>query len=199
MFAARGRGRPTSLFGLRRTRCCPRFDSEERRVVLIADKQELATDQFALYRVPLPKFQTTKGERYIRVSLAFDPPVRHTRLEYLGLRLNYHLIRGMTPDAIFEHFRQRTKEEGRFEDLPPTSKCALAPSRDLRGTSTLQKATFKMARNVDRYGDDYYLVVAAERRWAGEEITHQRFAVAVELEHEAQINIHQQLRVRLWA
>jgi hypothetical protein len=176
------------------------LDSEERRVLLIADKQELATDQFALYRVPLPKeFQTTKGERYIRVSLAFDPPVRYTRLEYLGLRLNYHLIRGMTPDAIFEHFRQRTKEEGRFEDLPPTSKCALDPSRDLRGTSTLQKATFKMVRNVGRYGDDYYLVVAAERRWAGEEITHQRFAVAVELEHEAQINIHQQLRVRLRA
>ena len=31
------------------------LDSEERRVVLIADKQELATDQFALYRVPVPK------------------------------------------------------------------------------------------------------------------------------------------------
>ena len=31
------------------------LDSEERRVVLIADQQELATDQFALYRVPLPK------------------------------------------------------------------------------------------------------------------------------------------------
>ena len=56
------------------------LDSEERRVVLIADAQELATDQFALYRVPLPKeFQTTKGVRHIRVSLAFDPPVRHTR------------------------------------------------------------------------------------------------------------------------
>jgi hypothetical protein len=65
------------------------LDSEERRVVLVADKQELATDQFALYRIPVPKeFQTTKGKRYIRVSLAFDPPVRHTRLEYLGLRLN---------------------------------------------------------------------------------------------------------------
>jgi Subtilase family len=43
------------------------LDSEERRVVLIADQQELATDQFALYRVPLPKeFQTTKGKRSIR-------------------------------------------------------------------------------------------------------------------------------------
>jgi hypothetical protein len=176
------------------------LDSEERRVVLIADRQELATDQFALYRVPLPKeFQTTKGKRSIRVSLAFDPPVRHTRLEYLGVRLNFHLIRGMKPDDIFNHFRQRAKDEKRFDDLPSTAKCALEPSRDIRGTSTLQAATFKMARNIDHYGDDYYLVVIAERRWAGEEITHQRFAVAVELEHEVQINIHQQLRVRVRA
>jgi hypothetical protein len=29
-------------------------DSEERRAIFIADRQELATDQFALYRVPLP-------------------------------------------------------------------------------------------------------------------------------------------------
>ncbi|MDQ2081718.1 S8 family peptidase [Xanthobacteraceae bacterium Astr-EGSB] len=174
------------------------LDSEERRVVLIADRQELATDQFALYRVPLPKeFQTTKGERYIRVSLAFDPPVRHTRFEYLGLRLNYHLIRGMKPEAIFEHFRRRAKDEAPFEKLAASSKCELQPSRDLRATSTLQKSTFKMARNIDRYGDDYFLAVFAERRWAGEDITHQRFAVAVELEHEAQINVHQQLRVRL--
>jgi hypothetical protein len=174
------------------------LDSEERRVVLVADVQELATDQFALYRVPLPKeFQTTKGERHIRVSLAFDPPVRHTRLEYLGLRLNYHLIRGMTPEAIFEHFRHRTKSEEPFERLVGSAKCQLEPSRDLRGTSTLQKSTMTMHRNVDRYGDDYYLAVFVERRWAGEEITHQRFAVAVELEHEAEIKIHQALRTRI--
>lgn len=50
------------------------LDSEERRVVLIADRQEIATDQFALYRIPLPKeFQTTTGKRSIRVSLAFGP------------------------------------------------------------------------------------------------------------------------------
>jgi subtilisin family serine protease len=176
------------------------LDSEEQRVVLIADHQELATDQFTLYRIPLPKeFQTTKGKRRIRVSLAFDPPVRHTRLEYLGLRVNYHLIRGMSPEAIFEHFRHRTRNEERFDDLPNTAKCNLVPSRDVRGTGTLQAATFNMTRNIDHHGDDYYLAVFAERRWAGEEITHQRFAVAVELEHEAEINIHQQLRARVRA
>ena len=173
------------------------LNSEERRVVLVADRQELATDQFALYRIPLPKeFQTTKGARHIRVSLAFDPPVRHTRLEYLGLRLNYHLIRGMRPDDIFDHFRHRTRDEPPFEHLVGSAKCPLNPSRDIRGTSTLQKSMMTMQRNVDRYGDDYYLAVFAERRWAGDEITHQRFAVAVELEHEEAINIHQRLRVR---
>lgn len=172
--------------------------SEERRVVLIADHQEIATDQFALYRVPLPTaFQTTRGERHLRVSLAFDPPVRHTRLEYLGLRLNYHLIRGLSPEVIFEHFRARRRDEEPFEKLASSVKCALLPSRDVRGTSTLQTSTMIMKRNVATYGDDYYLAVFAERRWAGEEITHQRFAVVVELQHEAEINIHQLLRVRV--
>lgn len=177
------------------------LESDERRVVLVADRQELATDQFALYRVPLPTdFQNTRGKRHIRVSLAFDPPVRHTRLEYLGLRVNYHLLRGMTPEEIFEHFRHRSKDEQRFEDLVSTAKCPLVPSRDVRGTSTLQASTMTMQRNVERYGDDYYLAVFAERRWAGEEITHQRFAVAVELQHEAEINLYQALlraRVRV--
>ncbi len=176
------------------------LNSEEARVVMFADRQELPLDQFALYRVPLPKdFQLTKGKRHIRVSLAFDPPVRHSRIEYLGLRVNYHLLRGMTSDAIVEHFRHRNKDEAPFEDLPSTAKCSLAPSRDVRGTSTLQCSTFKMTRNIGGYGDEYYLAVFAERRWAGEEITHQRFAVAVELEHEAELNLYNQLRVRVRA
>jgi hypothetical protein len=174
------------------------LSSEERRVVLLADAQELRTDQFALYRVPLPRpFQATRGERHIRVSLAYDPPVRHTRLEYLGVRLNYHLLRGITPEEVFDHFRQRASDEAPFEQLPGTAKCDLVPSRDVRGTSTLQASTFTMKRNIDHYGDDYYLAIFAERRWAGEEITHQRFAIAVELQHEAEVNIYQILRARV--
>ena len=173
-------------------------NSEERRAVFVADRQEIAIDQFALFRVPLPEnFRTTRGVRHIRVSMAFSPPVRYTRLEYLGVRLNYHLLRGISPDEIFEYFRHRDAGEDPFEKLPGTAKCALVPSRDLRGTSTLQKSCFTMKRNVDHYGDEYYLAVFAERRWAGEEITHQQFAVAVELEHEQEIDIYQPLRARV--
>jgi hypothetical protein len=37
-----------------------------------------------------------------------------------------------------------------------------------------------MTKNVDRYGADYHLAVFAERRWAGEDITHQRFATGID-------------------
>ncbi len=82
----------------------------------------------------------------------------------------------------------RTKDEDPFEMLVESTKRPLDPSHDLRGTSTLQKSAMSMQRNVERHGDDYYLVVSAERRSADEEIRHQRFPVTMELEHESEIS-----------
>ncbi|MGO9547694.1 MAG: S8 family peptidase [Rhodomicrobium sp.] len=158
--------------------------SEERRVILLADRQELGIDQVALYAIPLPEdFRSTKGKRTIRIALAFDPPVRHTRLEYLGTRMSFHLMRGMTPNEILEFFRRR--EDGTKPPvIPNTAKCDLDPGIEARQSSTLQCATFTQSQNTDRYGDAFYLAVFTHRRWAGDEVARQRFAVAVELAHE---------------
>ena len=54
--------------------------SDANRVVLYADAQ-IGMDKFYVYEVPVPvEFATTNGTRRIRVSLAFDPPTRHTRV-----------------------------------------------------------------------------------------------------------------------
>src|ERR1019366_4842121 len=56
--------------------------SDDNRVILYRE-DTLAVDRFAVYEVPIPEtFQTETGARQIRVALAFDPPVRHTRLDY---------------------------------------------------------------------------------------------------------------------
>ena len=48
--------------------------SDDARVVLYGE-DELATDHFAVYRIPIPEpFQTERGERRIRVTLAYDRP-----------------------------------------------------------------------------------------------------------------------------
>jgi Subtilase family len=86
--------------------------SDDARVTLYAE-DELARDHFAVYRIPIPEaFQARNGERAIRVTLAFDPPIRHTRNDYAGLGMSFRLIRGCEPDLIFEHYRRREQAEG---------------------------------------------------------------------------------------
>lgn len=159
--------------------------SDDTRVALLADRQELDLDQVALYAVPIPEaFRTTRGPRTIRVSLAFDPHVRHTRMEYLAARMSFRLLRGLSHAEVLDHFKRR--EDGTpIPPIPNAAKCQLEPGYDARSTSTLQCATFTQRANADRYGDVFYVAVFTERRWAGDDITRQGYALAVELRHDA--------------
>ena len=66
--------------------------SNESRVVLYAD-DELEIDHFAVYQIPIPQvFQSERGDRRIQVTLAYDPPVKHTRLDYSGVNMSFRLI-----------------------------------------------------------------------------------------------------------
>lgn len=171
--------------------------SQEKRVVRYADRDILEIDQFALYEVPIPDdFSRVKGERQIRVTLAFDPPVRHTRIEYLGVRMSFRLIRGLTPEQIYEHYRRRDESE-EWPDLPEKHKCKLTPGYKARSVGTLQSATFRMKKNVDHYGDTYYLAIFADRRWAGEDVNQQRYSAIVELLHPGEVQLYQQSRQRV--
>ena len=158
--------------------------SADERALFYADRQEMELDEVALYAIPIPQeFRSTTGRRTIRVALAFDPPVRHTRLEYLGTRMSFHLIRGMTDDQVLDFFRRRD-DKTPVPEIPGSAKCKLDPGPDARDTSTLQCGTFIQSANSDRYGDVFYLAVFTERRWAGDDISRQRYAVAVELRHD---------------
>jgi hypothetical protein len=142
-------------------------------------------DQMALYAIPMPAaFYETKGPRSIRVSLAFDPPVRHTRLEYLGLRMSFQLIRYLSPDEIFEQYRKR-EDKTRPPEFEKSSLCPVDPSVRARETSTLQVAHMSLAKNFDARNEMFHLAVFTHRRWAGEDdVFRQRYAIAVELAHE---------------
>lgn len=170
--------------------------SDDHRVVLYAE-DELAIDHFAIYQLPVPEPFQSGGRRSIRVTLAFDPPVRHTRADYAGIGMNFRLVRGCDPDLIFEHFRRRTQEEGRQPDLDPRYNCALDPGPRERERGTLQSATVTFTRGTEAYGDNYYLVVRCEGGWAASFETRQRFAVVVELTHQAEVRLYERLRARI--
>ena len=156
----------------------------------------LSIDHFAVYQIPIPEpFQTERGRRTIRISLAYDPPVRHSRLDYNGVSMNFRLIRGCAPDDIFEHFRRRTVAEGAVPDMAARYNCKLLPSSTLRERSSLQTAAVTFSRDVSTYGDTYYLVVRCAGGWSGDE-GQQDFAVTVEISHEAEVALYERLRQR---
>lgn len=169
--------------------------SDDSRVVLYAE-DELKLDHFAVYQIPIPDlFQSEPGERSIRVTLAYDPPVRHTRADYTGVGMSYRLVRGKSPAEIHEFFRKRTKKDGRFPELEGRFRCKLLPGAHQREKGTVQcsKATFK--QGIEAYGDAYYLVVCCDSGW-DTTIGAQQFAVVVEIEHKAEIQLYARIRPR---
>jgi subtilisin family serine protease len=175
--------------------------SDDGRVVLFAE-DELPLDHFAVFEVPIPpEFQTTKGTREIKVALAFDPPVRHTRADYLGVTMGWRLLRGTNENEVFDRYRKWAKEEGKPPEFPSKLVCPADIGSDLRESGTLQVATYQGKRDISRYGDKYYVAVWCSRRWAPAAVETQRYALSVQLRHENVTTLYQTLRqpVRLQA
>lgn len=171
--------------------------SSDRRVTLVAEGT-LKIDHFRIYEVPMPvEFKRAKGKKRITVALAFDPPVRRRRLDYLGVRMDFMLIRGKTPDEIAEAYAKVNHDDPdgafgspfRVKIDPPQSK---GPAK-----GTLQRGEFSFSREHTNYGDMFYLVIRVSRRWAPSEIEEQSFAVAVSLEaDDPQLYARLQARAR---
>jgi Subtilase family len=168
--------------------------SEDNRVVLYREGT-LAGDKFAVYEIPIPEiFQTGKGTRQIRVALSFDPPVRHTRVDYAGNKMGFHLLRGASAPEVFDAFRKWEKGEGDATKIAQGLKCDVKPGAQRRERGTLQCSTFIAHRNIAKYGDSYFLAVRCESGWSTDD---QRFAVAVELRAQADIPLYQRIRERI--
>jgi hypothetical protein len=129
-------------------------------------------------------------------TLAFDPPVRHTRTDYAGVGMSFRLVRGCQPDLIFDHYRKREKEDGPFPELAARYNCALVPGPQAREKGTVQCTTVTFKRGIQGYGDSYYLVVRCESGWATH-VDHQSFGVVVELLHKAEVRLYERVRQRL--
>jgi hypothetical protein len=170
--------------------------SDDARVVFYTE-DELASDHFAVFRIPIPPdYQTTAGSRHLRVTLAYDPPVRETRNDYRGLTMEYQVVRGKTPAEVFKAFRRPQAGEEGTERFPAKYTVNLRPGISERNRSTIQTGRASFERNISQYGDEYFLVVSCKGGWAPE-FTRQRFGVVVEISHTADIRLYERLQQRV--
>jgi hypothetical protein len=207
MLSVYGHGRP----GLDET-----VTSSASNVTLLAD-DVIPLDHLYLFEVPAlpPEFRSARGRGAISVTLAYDPPTRHTRYrDYLGTRMQFGLYRNADPTAVYDAIRawSATASQDLEDDVPALSgltKVSLDPGVRLRNKGTLQKATEVVAGTRWQYdGEPLTLAVICRRIWAPATVDSQRFAVVVSIEHEdpavdlyahlvQTTTIYQQARVRV--
>jgi hypothetical protein len=169
--------------------------STDRRVVLLAE-DTLEDDHYHIYELDIPAaFAKLRKKRCIRVTLAYDPPVRGTRKEYFVRKLYFRLIKGSSVEEI-----ERQASQGK-DCAQPT----IHPSIDWVKDSTVQSVCFEgtQPKSFNWDGDDnsfakWHVVVRSEPRLENDELTPQPYALVVSLEHsELSIQLHNMVRTRV--
>lgn len=183
--------------------------SSDHRVTMIA-QGTIEIDTFAIYAVPITdEFVGAPGKKTIRVALAFDPPVRRRRMEYLGVVMNFQMIRGKSLEEVIAAFQAVGPDEEAEGAIPQPFNIPFVPKARprketyRRDAGTLQVGSFEFERGAVRYGDTYWLLVRSQRKWAPNEIEQQDYAVAVTLEafedqlyNSVSLRLQQRARIR---
>ncbi len=168
------------------------------RDVVMYGEDSIAVNDVHLYAVPIPTafFQRGAVDRGVIVSLAYDPPVRARRLDYVASRMQFELIRGLPPQQVLELFlADQTLDDDedsgggastgaayeKVSELPARHRIELTPSRTERSAGANQVGHHIWHRALgdpSGLGREFLLVIQNVNRW-DREGAQQTYAVSV--------------------
>jgi hypothetical protein len=171
--------------------------SSNQRVVLWAE-DALAPDEFHVYRLPMvDAFANTSGPRSVTISLAFDPPVRYRRAEYLGLGMDFLVVRGISRDEAFD---MASPGAGNLEDKLGKHELTMVPGRTARSGGANQAATWTSSRAPKKdHRDDWYVLVRSFNRWLEPAQAEHPYGLAITLEVDRSEELYVQMEAELEA
>ncbi len=172
-------------------------------VCLLASDQ-VQEDHWHVYEVRIPPaFLEGHGDRGILVSLAFDPPVRSSRKEYLGRTMWLEIMKGLTVQEV-RNFRTRHTGPGKAPALPTSKLLDMRPPKTHLQWSTLQVRRKTWTRrptfhtNLKNADPQIHVLVGCQRRFPHGEATSQRYSVALRFWHsDGHVDLYQQIRARV--
>lgn len=180
--------------------------SSPKRAILTVE-ETIQSNGVHLFAVPIPDamFQSSRTARGISISLAFDPPVRSRRLDYLGNRMSFELVRGLSAQQVMDLFvagaaSGESGVAGRVSGLPAANRIKLKPSRTLRtlGANQYGSRVWKSAlRDREGLGSEFLLVVQNLQRWSPTDLL-QDYAVTVCIWVDEPLpELYEELRLRV--
>lgn len=183
------------------------LESDTHRVVVVYEGT-IAASSTVIHEIPVPQaFATGAYGQRMRVALAFDPPVRRSRRDYIAGAMSFDFVRNLPLEEVAARYsaqpsRSEVEQDPTLirRDLPSGRlRPLLDPSSQTLLSNTLLCRTFSGTWDPDDEG--YFVVVKHQARpWANtEEREDQKYAVAVELSltNEARIDLLAQIQAQL--
>ena len=178
--------------------------STPNRVSLVAE-DIVGYRTFHVYSLVVPEdFIQEPGRRSISVALAYDPPTRLSRRDYIATAMWLEVFGGLTTEQVVE-YRSKYAGDGKPPKASNRNKLNFSPAGQTIRMSTVQKRSWSSNQGTvflnrpDPNGDaSLHIFVGCQPRFPnplGEDS--QRYALVVTLEHDSQaINVYQRVRAR---
>lgn len=164
---------------------------------LLIDEREIKLNDIVIYEIPVPKeFYEGTGRRTLSVALAFDPPTRMTRKQYLGVTMEFHLFRGVDVETIKQKYAKLEEFDIEEENVPPAlkkNKIDLVPGVNLVKKGTVQKRMWIIDRTPKEIDESLKLVVICNDKWVNDEEYRQRYAVVVTVEQWENVRLYNRI------
>lgn len=178
-------------------------DSLDNDLCLIAS-DNVEDDHWHLFeiRVP-PAFLAGHGERGVTVALAYDPPVRSSRRDYLARTMWVEVLKGLTVEEVIQ-YRAPHKGPAKPQALGSSKFLDLKPARTALQWSTLQVRRKRWSRAprlpICNGSDDpiLHVLVGSQSRFAHGQEALQSYSVAIRFWHTDEfLNLYQEFRARI--
>ena len=190
-----------SIYGFGRPVLNNALSSDDDRVVF-KHEGKIGMNQVQYFTINLPdEFVSIKGKRHISVSLVYDPPIRKTRADYFGVRMEFHLFRNKSLDEIREKYDliNLTESEDRENNVPEKLskfEIVLHPKPSLRKRSNHQKGVRTLTTRT-RLNSKQPLVLAilSQKIWDLDDNFKQDFAVVMTIKHEQSIDLYNKIKI----
>ncbi len=175
------------------------YRSTENAVVLMAE-DSIKNNTHEFYELPLPAsfLRSKRAVREIRVSLAYCPPVRTTRLDYIATNITYRVVKGASLEEVQYHFNNDTKNDAeKLNDSAVPNRTISSAQRD-KGTVQPSIFTLKQLKPNEKW---FVVVTRKDKEWGMNEcLEEEEYALVVTVtdkdNQEAQLYTQIQLRIR---
>lgn len=164
------------------------IDSGQRRATMTYDGS-MTVDDVQVHPVPVPEVfrRGSGGVRSLTISLAFDPPVRRQRREYLAARMQIDLYRNIELSELQDILRQQDPDDPQEPIRDRRRRPPLVPGSNALLSSTSHVRSWTARNSFIDDGDVFYVTVTHRAAtWARDDPDYQtqRYALAVALEDQ---------------